>query len=119
MSTGQWTMVFGGAIGLALALFGARMLITGRAPVSTTRSFRSVREAGIYHLLFGVALVLVVIGTHFSGTHAALVMTLLAVAMVGVAVVRFRPRGRRSGGQSGADQSEADHSSAGRRQPRS
>ena len=99
MNTGQWTMVIGGAVGLALAIFGARMLITGRAPDATARAFRSVREAGCYHTLFGVALVLVVIGTNFSGSPAALVMTLVAVAMVGVAVVRFRPRGRRSARQ--------------------
>jgi hypothetical protein len=99
MNTGQWTMIIGGAIGLALAAFGSRMLITGRAPAATERAFRSVRDAGLYHTLFGVALVLVVVGTNFSGTPAALVMTLLAVAMVGLAVVRFRPRGRRSAGQ--------------------
>ena len=99
MNTGQWTMIIGGAIGLALAAFGSRMLITGRAPGATERAFRSVRDAGLYHTLFGVALVLVVVGTNFSGTPAALVMTLLAVAMVGLAVVRFRPRGRRSAGQ--------------------
>jgi len=99
MSSGQWTTVIGGAIGVALAVFGARMLITGRAPDATARAFRNVREAGVYHTLFGVALVLVVVGTNFAGTPAALVMTLLAVAMVGLAVVRFRPRGRRSAGQ--------------------
>ena len=99
MSTGQWTMVIGGAIGLALAVFGLRMLITGRAPGATARAFRSVREAGCYHTLFGVALVLVVVGTNLPGSTVALVLTLLAVAMVGVAVVRFRPRGRRSAGQ--------------------
>jgi hypothetical protein len=99
MSTGQWTMVVGGTIGLVLVLFGARMLITGRAPDATARAFRNVREAGCYHTLFGAALVLVVAGTNFSGSPAALVMTLLAVAMVGVAVVRFRPRGRRSARQ--------------------
>ena len=98
MSTGQWTTVAGGAVGLALALFGVRMLITGRAPAATTRAFRNVREAGCYHTLFGVALGLVVAGTNFSGSRAGLVMTLLAVALVGVAVVRFRPRGRRSAG---------------------
>jgi hypothetical protein len=99
MNTGQWTMVVGGAIGLALAAFGGRMLITGRAPQATARAFRNVRDAGCYHTLFGVALVLVVIGTNFGSSPAALVMTLLAVAMVGLAVVRFRPRGRRSAGQ--------------------
>jgi hypothetical protein len=99
MNTGQWTAAIGGTIGLALAVFGTRMLITGRAPDATARAFRSVREAGCYHTLFGVALVLVVVGTNFAGTPAALVMTLLAVALVGLAVVRFRPRGRRSAGQ--------------------
>jgi protein-S-isoprenylcysteine O-methyltransferase Ste14 len=99
MNTGQWTTVIGGTIGLALALFGARMLITGRAPDPTARAFRNVREAGCYHLLFGMALVLVVAGTNFTGNPIALIMTLLAVAMVGVAVIRFRPRGRRSAGQ--------------------
>jgi hypothetical protein len=99
MSTGQWTTVIGGAIGVALAVFGVRMLITGRAPVATARAFRNVREAGCYHTLFGVALVLVVVGTNFTGTPVALIMTLAAVAMVGLAVVRFRPRGRRSAGQ--------------------
>jgi hypothetical protein len=99
MSTGQWTMVIGGAIGLALTVFGVRMLITGRAPDATARAFRSVREAGCYHTLFGLALVLVVVGTNLPGSAVALVTTLLAVAMVGIAVVRFRPRGRRSAGQ--------------------
>jgi hypothetical protein len=31
------------------------MLVTGRAPDATTRAFRSVRDAGCYHLLFGWA----------------------------------------------------------------
>jgi hypothetical protein len=99
MSTGHWTMVIGGVIGLALTVFGGRMLITGRAPDAVARAFRSVREAGIYHTLFGMALVLVVIGTNLSGGPVALVITLLAVGLVGVAVIRFRPRGRRSAGQ--------------------
>jgi hypothetical protein len=99
MSAAHWTMVIGGAIGLALAIFGVRLLTTGRAPDATARAFRSVREAGFYHLLFGVALVLVVIGTNLAGGVVALIMTLLAVGMVGLAVIRFRPRGRRSAGQ--------------------
>ncbi len=99
MSTGQWTMVVGGAVGLALAIFGVRMLVTGRAPEMTARAFRNVRDAGCYHTLFGTALVLVVIGTNLPQGAIALTMTVLAVAMVGVAVIRFRPRGRRSAGQ--------------------
>ena len=57
-----WTLLIGGAIGLALALFGVRMLITGRAPASTARSFRTVHDAGLYHLLFGLGLLLLVGG---------------------------------------------------------
>ncbi|MEV6299249.1 hypothetical protein AB0M02_07580 [Actinoplanes sp. NPDC051861] len=79
--------VLGGLLGAALVAFGARMLILRRAPALIGRSFRTVREAGCYHLLFGVALLLFV----FGGTAASLV----AVALVGVAVLRFRPRGRK------------------------
>jgi hypothetical protein len=99
MSTGDWTMVIGAAIGVALTAFGGRMLLTGRAPEMTARTFRSVREAGFYHALFGMALVLVVVGTNLGGGPVALVTTVLAVTMVGIAVIRFRPRGRRSAGQ--------------------
>jgi len=96
MTSGQWTMTVGGAIGAVLAIFGVRMLATGRAPDMTARAFRTVREAGCYHLLFGVALVLVVIGTNLTpGSAVATATTLLAALLVGVAVIRFRPRGRR------------------------
>jgi len=99
MNTGAWTVAVGGAIGLALTIYGVRMLVTGRAPDATARAFRSVKDAGCYHLLFGVALVLVVLGTTLPGGVPTLATTLLAVVLVGVAVVRFRPRGRRSAGQ--------------------
>jgi hypothetical protein len=99
MNTGAWTVAVGGAIGLALAIFGVRVLVTGRAPASTARAFRTVKDAGCYHLLFGVALVLVVLGASLPGHLPTLVTTALAVALVGVAVARFRPRGRRSAGQ--------------------
>jgi hypothetical protein len=96
MSPSVWTMVVGGTAGLALAGFGLRMLLTGRAPALTARAFRSVRDAGFYHLLFGAALVLVVVGTGLSGTVPPVVATVLAVVLVGFALVRYRPRGRRS-----------------------
>jgi hypothetical protein len=99
MNTGAWTVAIGGAIGSALAIYGVRMLVTGRAPTATARAFRSVKDAGCYHLLFGVALVLVVLGTSLPGNVPTMVTTLLAVGLVGVAVIRFRPRGRRSAGQ--------------------
>jgi hypothetical protein len=97
MSTSSWTLVAGGTGGLVLAVFGAAMLITGRAPDATVRAFRSVRDAGRYHLLFGVGLILVVLGTVVRGV-TAVVTTVVAIALVGFAVVRFRPRGHRPPG---------------------
>src|SRR3954447_5794160 len=98
MSTSGWTMAIGGAAGSALAVFGIRMLITGRAPAAIAHAFRTVKDAGAYHLLFGVALVAVVIGTGLRRATLTLVTTVLAISLVGVAVVRFRPRSRRSAG---------------------
>jgi hypothetical protein len=96
MDLGTATLLVGGAIGLALALFGVRMLVTGRAPAATLRNFPDVRAAALYHLLFGLALVLLVLGQAlFTGT-AGLTVNVLAVVLVGVALVRYRPRRRRS-----------------------
>jgi xanthine/uracil/vitamin C permease (AzgA family) len=91
------TLAVGGGIGLLLAIFGVRMLSTGRAPAATTRAFRTVRDAGMYHLLFGVALALVVLATELPGRATRVSGTVLAVALVGVAIARYRPRGRRMG----------------------
>lgn len=99
MDLGTGTLVVGGGIGLLLAIFGVRMLVTGRAPAPASRAFRTVKDAGLYHLLFGVALVLLVLGTKLSGGTAAIISAVLAVALVGVAVVRYRPRGRKVEGE--------------------
>jgi len=88
-------MVVGGMAGLALTLFGAGMLVTGRTPDATGRAFRSVRDAGLYHLLFGLGLALVVTGTALHGGVLTVLTTGVAIVLVGVAVVRFRPRGHR------------------------
>ena len=89
-------MVVGGVAGIVLAVFGGGMLVTGRAPDATVRAFRSVRDAGCYHLLFGVGLTLIVLGTALRGGIVTLVATVVAIALVTVAVVRFRPRGHRT-----------------------
>jgi hypothetical protein len=94
MNLGTGTLLLGGGIGLLLAAFGAKMLATGRAPASTIHAFRTVRDAGIYHLLFGAALVLVVLATELPGRATPIIGTVLAVALVGFAVARYRPRGR-------------------------
>ncbi|MEU4421259.1 hypothetical protein AB0F81_11580 [Actinoplanes sp. NPDC024001] len=89
------TAVLGGLLGLALVAFGARILLRRRAPALIERSFRSAREAGCYHLLFGLAVLLFVAGARLPGARSGQATAVLAVALVGVAVVRFRPRGRR------------------------
>ena len=81
-------------IGLVLAVFGARMLVTGRAPGVIARSFRTPRQAGGYHLLFGVAVLIFILGATQLTELAAILATLLAVALVAVAVVYFRPGSR-------------------------
>jgi hypothetical protein len=92
MDMGTATVAVGGAIGLVLALLGVTMLLTGRAPASTMRNFPRVRDAALYHLLFGAALLLVVVGqTLLTGT-AALVTSVVAIALVGFALIRYRPR---------------------------
>jgi hypothetical protein len=92
---GTATQLIGGTAGLALSAFGVGMLVTGRAPAPTTRSFRTVKEAGAYHLLFGAALLFVVIGTTVAGGVLPAVTAIMAILLVGTAIVRFRPRGRR------------------------
>jgi hypothetical protein len=103
MSANAVSMVVGGTIGLGLAVSGAWMLLAKRAPARTTRVFRCVRDAGFYHLLFGVAMVLVVVSLQLNRGVLTSATTLLAIALVGVAVVRFRPRppagGRRTAGK--------------------
>jgi hypothetical protein len=90
------TLLIGGAAGLALALFGVKMLVTGTAPGSIARAFRTVRDAGFYHALFGVALIVLVVGTMLAGVAAA-VAAGVALLLVAVAIIRHRPRGRSAG----------------------
>ena len=95
MNLGTATLLVGGVIGLALALFGVRMLVTGRAPASSVRSFPDVRAAALYHLLFGLALLVLVLGQTLLDGDAGLAASVVAITFVGVALVRYRPRRRR------------------------
>jgi hypothetical protein len=79
-------------VGLVLAVFGARMLITGRVPVLLARSFRTPREAGGHLLLTGVAVLTFAAGTWLSD-GAATTAAVLSMGLVAVAGVRFRPHG--------------------------
>jgi hypothetical protein len=93
MDLGAATLLIGGGIGLLLTIFGVRTLVTGRAP--TVRAFRTAKDAGLYYILFGIALILLSVGTSARGI-AATVASVVAVVLVAVAVIRYRPRGRRS-----------------------
>jgi hypothetical protein len=93
--TGAVVTVLAGLIGLALLAFGARILANGRAPAWIGRSFRNGREAGFYHLCFGLALLIFALGARLPGAASGTITEVLAVALVAVAVVRFRPRGRK------------------------
>jgi hypothetical protein len=99
MDIGTWTLVIGGTVGLAMTAFGATVLITGNAPAPTARAFPRIRDAGLYHLLFGLALMLVVAGMNMPGGLPGTLATVLAVALVGLAVVRYRPRRRKTEGE--------------------
>jgi len=87
-------MLAGGVAGAALAVFGLSVLVTGRAPTSTARAFRSVRAVGFYHLFFGISLGLVVIATSLDSAAVTTAITVVAIVLAGVALVRFRPHGR-------------------------
>jgi hypothetical protein len=91
------TEVLGGVLGLALFMFGMRILVRGEAPGMIARSFRSFRDAGFYHMLFGLALLIYVGGLQMPGAVVGQAAALLAIVLVGVALVRFRPRGRGPG----------------------
>ena len=110
MDLGVATVLLGGAIGLAMALFGVKMLVTGRAPAATARTFQQVRDAAMYYLLFGLALVVVAIGTSVQGGAVpAIASAVVAVSMVGVAVAKHRPRARKAADREQADREQADH----------
>ncbi|OJF15561.1 hypothetical protein [Couchioplanes caeruleus] len=92
MDLGTATLLVGGVIGLFLALFGVKMLVTGRAPASTLRNFLRVRDAALYHLLFGAALLLMVVGQRIPNGPAGAAVSGFAIVLVGVALVKYRPR---------------------------
>ena len=99
MDLGTSTLAVGAGIGVALTLFGAYMLLTGRAPVSTAKAFRQIKDAALYHLLFGLALMVLVLGVYLPGGITGPVSVGVAVALAGVALVRYRPRARRTEGE--------------------
>jgi hypothetical protein len=84
----------GAAIGLGIAAFGVAVLVAGRAPRRTARAWRSLREAGLWSLSMGSALVLLALSGFLVDWDLTWVgMTTLVAAMgLVVSAVRFRPR---------------------------
>ncbi|MEV6601293.1 hypothetical protein AB0M36_31230 [Actinoplanes sp. NPDC051346] len=92
MDLGRTTLLVGGVIGLALTLFGVTMLVTGRAPASTRRNFLRVRDAALYHLLFGAALLLMAVGQAVLRGTAGGAVSAFAIVLVVFALLKYRPR---------------------------
>jgi hypothetical protein len=91
----SWLRLLGGLIGLGLAVFGVVILVSGKAPRRTMVSYRSSREAGLYALCFGVALMLLFAGGELTSRNRdviGLVALGLALALLIVTVALFRPR---------------------------
>jgi hypothetical protein len=112
MDLGVATLLIGGVIGLALALFGAKLLTTGQAPAPTARAFRTITDAGWYHVLFGAALVILVVGAELPSPIFPIASAVVAVGLAAVAVVRYRPR-RKSNTHEPENTPEAESTSEG------
>jgi hypothetical protein len=91
----SWLRLLGGLIGLGLAVFGIVILVTGKAPRRTMAAYRSSREAGLYALCFGAALMLLFAGGELADRDRdviGLVALGLALTLLGVSIALFRPR---------------------------
>ena len=84
----------GGGLGTAVALFGAWILLTGRAPAGTARAFRSTTDAGMYSLCTGTAVVLLAVPSRFQQIGFAWQLVFLALAMLlgAIGFLKYRPR---------------------------
>jgi uncharacterized membrane protein len=90
----SWLRLIVALGGTSVAIYGAWILITGRAPRSGQRSFRGPTDAGLYHVCLGLALALVALSQLWNEHHqillaaAALIATVVLVGLI----IRYRPR---------------------------
>ncbi len=88
-----WLELLTGMVGVAVASYGAVILLTGRVARGDRRAFRRTRDAGLYYACFGLALTLLVLSTLCNQHNQLLAALALAGTMVLVGLaVRFRPR---------------------------
>jgi hypothetical protein len=95
MDLGLWLSLTGGALGLGVAIYGAEILVTGRATRGDQRVFRRLADAGLYYLCFGLALALLVLSQLWNENDQSLpavVTLIIAMVLGGLAVIRYRPR---------------------------
>ena len=80
--------------GLGLAVFGAGILLTGKAPARTMRGFRRPTDAGMYTLCTGLALILLTVSSKTDSLGNVVQMPLLAaaVALGALGFIKYRPR---------------------------
>ncbi len=86
--------MLGGLVGLVIAVFGARMLVAGRAPRLVGRAFPNAWEAGCHHLLLGVSVIILAVSVLLPAGASRTSLAVMAILLIAIALVRFRP-GRR------------------------
>ena len=90
----SWVALLAAMCGAAVTIYGAVILVTGRATRGDQRAFRSTRDAGLYYLCFGLAMTLLYSSILWNTHHHSL---LAVVALIGtlvlatLAVIRYRP----------------------------
>lgn len=89
-----WYALVVGAIGVGLVVYGATILVTGRATRHDQRKFRRLTDAGLFYLCFGLALAVLASGGLLKlYNHPGLAFAAQAVALVLVFLSdRYRPR---------------------------
>jgi hypothetical protein len=94
MDLTSWLGLLTAMSGVAIAIYGGVMLLTGRPARGDRRAFLRTKDAGLYYGCLGLTLTLLVLSTAFNKHGQSL---LAGVALVGTTVllglaVRFRPR---------------------------
>jgi membrane associated rhomboid family serine protease len=94
MELGSWVGLLAGVSGAAVAIYGAIILLTGRATRGDRRAFRRLKDAGLCYLGFGLALALLMLGVLLNEHRQALpaVVALIGTMLAGLAGFRYRPR---------------------------
>jgi hypothetical protein len=90
----SWLELLTGMVGVAVAIYGAVILLTGRLARGDRRAFRRTKDAGLYYACFGLALTLLVLSTVCNQHGQSLlagVALIGTMALVGLAI-RYRPR---------------------------